>query len=192
MVLINYANNTVNCKIVYYGPGESGKTTNLKYIYEQLGASVRSEMTSLEGLNERTVFFDFLSLDLGEVKGFNTRFSLYTSPGQQECNAARKLILNGVDGIIFVADSQKEKLEENLESLKNLEENLKSYGLSIDNMPIVLQYNKRDLENSADLEDLEKELNPNSHPSFETVASGGTGVFACLKTVSSLILTGLQ
>lgn len=192
MVLVNYANRKVNCKIVYCGAGESGKTTNLIYIYNKLDAKIRSEMTSLEGLNERTLFFDFLSLNLGDIKGFSTSFSLYTSPGQLEYSAARKLILNGVDGIVFVADSREEMRQENIDSLNNLIENLKEYNLSIDNIPIVYQYNKRDADNVLSIETLEKDLNKLGHPSFESVAKDGTGVFATLKCLSNLILTSLQ
>jgi signal recognition particle receptor subunit beta len=192
VVLVNYADRKVNCKIVYCGTGESGKTTNLTYIYKQLDSKIRGEMTSLEGKNERTLFFDFLSIDLGELRGFNTSFSLYTAPGQMEFNAARKLILNGVDGIIFVADSRADKQKENIESYNNLLENLKDYGLSIENIPIVFQYNKRDLDNILDLESLENDLNKDSFPSFEAVAKSGSGVFATLKSVSNLILASLQ
>lgn len=192
MVLINYSDHRINCKIVYYGPEESGKTTNIDHIYNQLDSSIRSEIVSLEGLNERTLFFDFLSLDLGEVKGFKTIFSLYSVPGQAELNAARKILLNGVDGIIFVADSSPHKLSENINSLNNLSENLKAYGLSSDNIPIIIQYNKRDLEDIMPLESLEKELNKNLYPSYEAIAIDGTGVFACLKSITNLILTGLQ
>ena len=192
MVLVNYADRKVNCKIVYCGTGESGKTTNLTYIYKQLDSKIRGEMTSLEGLNERTLFFDFLSIDLGELRGFNTSFSLYTAPGQKEYNAARKLILNGVDGIIFVADSRIEKRQENIESFNNLIENLKDYSLSVDNIPIVFQYNKRDMDNILNLEDLEKGLNKDGFPSFEAIATNGSGVFATLKAISNLILSSLQ
>jgi len=192
VVLVNYADRKVNCKIVYCGTGESGKTTNLTYIYKQLDSKIRGEMTSLEGLNERTLFFDFLSIDLGELRGFNTSFSLYTAPGQKEYNAARKLILNGVDGIIFVADSRIEKRQENIESFNNLIENLKDYSLSVDNIPIVFQYNKRDMDNILNLEDLEKGLNKDGFPSFEAIATNGSGVFATLKAISNLILSSLQ
>lgn len=192
MVFVNYADRKVVCKIVYCGAGESGKTTNLTYIYNKIDTAIRSEMTSLEGLNERTLFFDFLSIDLGKIKGFDTSFSLYTAPGQQQYNAARKLILNGVDGIIFVVDSRVEKKEENIESLNNLIENLKSYNLTFDTIPIIFQYNKRDLNNILSLESLEKDLNKEGFPSFETIAKDGTGVFASLKTMSNRILTSLQ
>lgn len=192
MVLVNYANHTVNCKIVYYGPEEGGKTSNLKYIYSQLDPSIRTELTSLEGDNERTVFFDFMSLDLGDVKGFNTRFSLYSAPGQKEHNAARSLVLNGADGVIFVADSRKSKLQENLDSFKNLEENLAELGLSFREVPVIFQYNKRDIDDIVSLEEMEEKLNVKKHQSFESVATSGTGIFASLKAISNLILTNLQ
>jgi mutual gliding-motility protein MglA len=192
VVFVNYADRRVNCKIVYCGAGESGKTTNLTYIFNKLDNAIRSDLTSLEGLNERTLFFDFLSINLGEVKGFTTSFSLYTAPGQKQYNAARKLILNGIDGIIFVADSRKEKREENIESLNNLTENLKEYSLSFDTIPIVFQYNKRDETDILSLEELEKDLNKGGYPSFEAIAKDGSGVFASLKSVSNLILTSLQ
>lgn len=192
MVFVNYADRKVICKIVYCGAGESGKTTNLNYIYNKIDTAIKSEMTSLEGLNERTLFFDFLSIDLGKIKGFDTSFSLYTAPGQAQYNAARKLILNSVDGIIFVADSRVEKRQENIDSLNNLIDNLKSYGLSFDTIPIIIQYNKRDLPNILSLDVLEKDLNKEGFLSFETVASDGTGVFASLKSISNHILTSLQ
>lgn len=192
MVLVNYADKKVNCKIVYYGTAESGKTTNLVYIYNQLDSSTRSQLVTLESQEERTLFFDFLSLDLGEIKGFTTTFSLYTVPGQAEYNDARKLILNGVDGVVLVADSAPEKKEDNIYALKNLEENLQEYGLSAETVPIAIQYNKRDLENAIPLEILEKDLNKEGFSSFEAVAKDGSGVFATLKAVSNLILTSLQ
>ncbi|MEI7475065.1 MAG: GTPase domain-containing protein [bacterium] len=192
MVLVNYAEQKVNCKIVYYGTGESGKTTNIEYIYSQLNHSIRSDITNLKGFNERTLFFDFLSIDLGTIKGFTTTFSLYSTPGQAEYNAARKLLLNGVDGIIFVIDSNKDRKDENLESLRNLEENLTSFSLSMKTLPIVIQYNKRDLDNAMELEELERLFNPYGFPSYEAMASQGSGVFACLKSVSTMILSSLQ
>ena len=192
MVLVNYATNKVNCKIVYCGTGESGKTTNLTYIYDQVNSCIRSEMTSLEGMNERTLFFDFFSIDLGKIKGFTTSFGLYTAPGQKEYNAARKLVLNGVDGIVFVADSKAEKRYENIESMKILKENLREYGFSLEKIPLILQYNKRDYHNILSLDSLEKDLNEYGFPSFEAVATKGTGVFATLKAMSNLILSSLQ
>lgn len=192
MALVNYAAREINCKIVYYGTGLGGKTTNLKYIHSQLAPTTRGELISLATETERTLFFDFLPLDLGSVQGFKTRFSLYTVPGQVEYNASRKLILNGVDGIIFVADSDVMRSKENIESLQNMIENLAEYSLTLDNIPWVLQYNKRDLANAMPIERLEKECNIRGVPSFEAVASEGLGVFATLKAISKLILNRLQ
>ncbi|HBG48285.1 MAG TPA: gliding-motility protein MglA [Cyanobacteria bacterium UBA9971] len=192
MVLVNYADRKLTCKVVYYGTGESGKTSNLIYIYNTLDSAIRSEMTCLEGLNERTLFFDFLSINLGDVKGFNTTFSLYTSPGQMQYNAARKIILNGVDGIIFVANSSKSEKENNIQSYNNMIQNLKEYNLNLNNIPIILQYNKRDLDNALSFEELESDINEARHPSFEAVATQGQGVFATLKAVSNSILANLQ
>lgn len=192
MVLVNYADRKVNCKIVYYGAEESGKTSNLIYIFNQLDETTRSNLITLESSAERTLFFDFMSLNLGEVKGFSTTFSLYTVPGQIEYNDARKLILNGVDGLVFVADSDPNKRDSNIESYKNMLQNLSEYGLNFETIPIALQYNKRDLENVIDLDKLEKDLNKEGFPSFEAVATEGSGVFATLKAVSNLILTSLQ
>lgn len=192
MALINYASREINCKIVYYGTGLGGKTTNLEYIFKQLAPGIRGEMISLATETERTLFFDFLPLDLGSVQGFKTKFSLYTVPGQVEYNASRKLILNGVDGIVFVADSQVEKMQENIESLRNMEENLAEYGLTLDAVPYVLQYNKRDLPNVNAFEELESGLNDRGVPSFEAVAVEGSGVFATLKAVSKAVLNRLS
>jgi signal recognition particle receptor subunit beta len=192
VVLVNYADRKLTCKIVYYGTGESGKTSNLIYIYNTLDSAIRSEMTCLEGLNERTLFFDYLSINLGNIKGFDTTFSLYTAPGQPQYNAARKIILNGVDGIIFVANSDRSERENNILSFKNMLQNLKEYNLNLDNIPIVLQYNKRDLHNSLSFEELESDLNQTGYPSFEAVAIQGQGVFATLKATSNAILANLQ
>lgn len=192
MALINYASREINCKIVYYGTGLGGKTTNLEYIFKQLAPGIRGEMISLATETERTLFFDFLPLDLGSVQGFKTKFSLYTVPGQVEYNASRKLILNGVDGIVFVADSQREKMQENVESLRNMEENLAEYGLTLDSVPYVLQYNKRDLPTINTFEELEGSLNDRGVPSFEAVAVEGSGVFATLKAVSKAVLNRLS
>lgn len=192
MALVNYAAREINCKIVYYGTGLGGKTTNLKYIHSQLAPATRGELISLATETERTLFFDFLPLDLGSVQGFKTRFSLYTVPGQVEYNASRKLILNGVDGIIFVADSDEMRRKENAESLQNMIDNLAEYNLTLDNIPWVLQYNKRDLANAMSVERMERELNIRGIPSFEAVASEGLGVFATLKAISKLILNRLQ
>ena len=192
MALVNYAAREINCKIVYYGTGLGGKTTNLKYIHSQLAPTTRGELISLATETERTLFFDFLPLDLGSVQGFKTRFSLYTVPGQVEYNACRELILNGVDGIIFVGDSDVMRAKDNVESLQNMVENLAEYGLTLDSIPWVLQYNKRDLANAMPIERLEKDMNIRGVPSFEAVASEGLGVFATLKAISKLILNRLQ
>ncbi|MEB3238319.1 MAG: GTPase domain-containing protein [Candidatus Sericytochromatia bacterium] len=192
MALINYASREINCKLVYYGTGLGGKTTNLEYIFKQLAPGIRGEMISLATETERTLFFDFLPLDLGSVQGFKTKFSLYTVPGQVEYNASRKLILNGVDGIVFVADSQVEKMGENIESLRNMEENLAEYGLTLDSVPFVLQYNKRDMPNVSSFEELEAALNQRGVPSFEAVAVEGSGVFATLKAISKSVLNRLS
>ncbi|MEB3205642.1 MAG: GTPase domain-containing protein [Candidatus Sericytochromatia bacterium] len=192
MALINYASREINCKLVFYGTGLGGKTTNLEYIFKQLAPGIRGEMISLATETERTLFFDFLPLDLGSVQGFKTKFSLYTVPGQVEYNASRKLILNGVDGIVFVADSQVEKMGENIESLRNMEENLAEYGLTLDSVPFVLQYNKRDMPNVSSFEELEAALNQRGVPSFEAVAVEGSGVFATLKAISKSVLNRLS
>lgn len=192
MAFINYADKKINCKIVYYGPGESGKTTNLAYINNQLDPSVRSKIACFEEEGGKTLFFDSLTLDLGKVKNFDTTYSIYSAPGQYEYKASRKILLEGVDGIIFVVDSQKEKLKENQENFSDLEENLDNIGISVEKIPVILQYNKRDLHNILTIDDLEKELNPRGLPYIEAVAQEGNGVFASLKCISNLILTGLQ
>ncbi|MBN1620909.1 GTPase domain-containing protein [candidate division WOR-3 bacterium] len=192
MSVINYASREINCKIVYYGPGLGGKTTNLKKIYEKVNPSHRGELISLATDMDRTLFFDFVPVDLGTIRGFKTRFHLYTVPGQVYYNASRKLILRGVDGVIFVADSQIERLEDNIESIRNLIENLKEYNLKLGETPFVIQYNKRDLPNIAPMNQLEKLLNPLKVPSFEAVASEGIGVFSTLKEISKLVLKKLS
>ncbi|MBY0549305.1 MAG: GTPase domain-containing protein [Candidatus Obscuribacterales bacterium] len=192
MAMINMSTREIHCKIVYYGTGLGGKTTNLKYIYSQLAPSTRSDIISLATETERTLFFDFMSLDLGTVQGFKTRFSLYTVPGQREYNASRKLILNGADGIIFVADSDALRQRDNVESLRNMAENLADYNLTIDSVPWILQYNKRDISTAMSFERMEKELNIRSVPSFEAIASQGQGVFATLKQSAKQVLNRLQ
>jgi signal recognition particle receptor subunit beta len=192
MSFINYSNREINCKIVYYGPGLCGKTTNLQFVYKKTAPQAKGKMISLATETERTLFFDFLPLALGEIRGFKTRFHLYTVPGQVFYDASRKLILKGVDGIVFVADSQKDRIDANLESLENLKTNLKEQGYELEKMPFVVQYNKRDLPNVSSVEDLRKILNPNGVPDFEAVASSGQGVFETLKAVAKLVLLELK
>jgi signal recognition particle receptor subunit beta len=160
MSLINYASREINCKLVYYGPGLGGKTTNLEYVYEKVAPTAKGKLISLATETERTLFFDFLPVDLGTIRGFKTRFHLYTVPGQVYYNASRKLILKGVDGVVFVADSQLERMEANLESMQNLYDNMVQHGYDLTRMPFVLQYNKRDLPNAASVQELQEALNP--------------------------------
>ena len=160
MSMINYASREINCKIVYYGPGLGGKTTNLEYVYGKVSPNTRGKLISLATETERTLFFDFLPVDLGTIRGFRTRFHLYTVPGQVYYNASRKLILKGVDGVVFVADSQADRAEANLESMQNLYDNMAAYGYDLTRMPFIIQYNKRDLPNAAPLAELQEMLNP--------------------------------
>ena len=192
MSLINYASREINCKIVYYGTGLGGKTTNLEYVYSKVNPDAKGKMISLATETERTLFFDFLPIDLGEVKGFKTRFHLYTVPGQVYYNASRKLILKGVDGVIFVADSQAERMEANIEAMHNLYENLESYGYDLTNIPFAMQYNKRDLPNAMAMADLRSQLNPMGVPDFEGVAIEGQGVFETLGAVSKMVVQSLS
>ena len=192
MSFVNYVNKEVNCKIVYYGPGLGGKTTNIQYVYQKTSGDSKGNIISLNTENERTLFFDFLPLDLGEIRGFKTRFHLYTVPGQVFYEASRKLILRGVDGIVFVADSQVERMEANLESLKSLEKNLSDQGYDISKIPIVMQWNKRDLPNTTAVKDLHNALNKWGVPEYEAVAMKGTGVFDTLKMISKLVLMNLK
>ncbi len=188
MVSINYAFKEISCKIVYYGPGLSGKTTNLQYVHKKIPPNTKGELISLATDADRTLFFDFLPLNIGDVHGFSTKFQLYTVPGQVFYNATRKLVLRGVDGLVFVADYQRSKMEENIESLKNLEENLKEYGYNPTKLPMVFQYNKKDLQDIASLKEMERELNPQGFPFFESVATRGEGVFDTLKCITRLVL----
>lgn len=192
MSFINYSSREINCKIVYYGPGLCGKTTNLQYIYGKTNPEAKGKMISLATETERTLFFDFLPLSLGAIRGFKTRFHLYTVPGQVFYDASRKLILKGVDGVVFVADSQNERMDANVESLDNLRTNLKEQGYELDKLPYVVQYNKRDLPNAATMDELKKTLNPKGVPDFEAVAPKGVGVFDTLKAVSRLVLMELK
>ncbi len=191
MSLINYSSREINCKIVYYGPGLCGKTTNLQHIYSRVPQETRGKMISLATEMDRTLFFDFLPLELGQIRGFRTRFHLYTVPGQVYYNASRKLILKGVDGLVFVADSQIDRFEANIESLMNMHDNLAELNLSIDKVPFVMQYNKRDLPRVVSIDDLERELNPRKAPFFESVAVRGVGVFDTLKSACKLVLKTL-
>jgi signal recognition particle receptor subunit beta len=192
MSMINYASREINCKIVYYGTGLGGKTTNLEYVYSKVDPGTRGKMISLATEADRTLFFDFLPVDLGSIRGFKTRFHLYTVPGQVYYNASRKLILKGVDGIIFVADSQRHRAEANVEAMHNLYENLESYGYDLERIPFVIQYNKRDLDEILAIEELRSELNPMGLPDFEAVALDGRGVFETLRAVSRQVVKTLS
>ncbi|HEY2945760.1 MAG TPA: GTPase domain-containing protein [Vicinamibacteria bacterium] len=191
MTFINYASREINCKIVYYGPGLCGKTTNLQYIYDKTNPNAKGKLISLATETDRTLFFDFLPLELGTVRGFRTRFHLYTVPGQVFYDASRKLILKGVDGVIFVADSQVERMDANVESVENLQTNLKTQGYDINTIPFVLQLNKRDLPNVAPVDEMKRLLMRKEEPVFEAVAAKGPGVFETLKGVAKLVLQEL-
>jgi hypothetical protein len=188
MSSINFATREISCKVVYYGPGLSGKTTNLQVIHQKMPSDKRTDMVSLATEGDRTLFFDFLPLNLGDIKGFKTRFQLYTVPGQVYYNSTRKLVLRGVDGIVFVADSQRSRQAENIESLQNLRQNLQDYGMDLDDMPFVLQYNKRDMENVFTLDEMNAELNPRNVPFFPATAHNGKGVVTTLKTIAMLVI----
>src|SRR5262245_46020971 len=192
MTFINYASREINCKIVYYGPGLCGKTTNIQYIYDRTNPQAKGKLISLATETDRTLFFDFLPLDLGSVKGFKVRFHLYTVQGQVFYDASRKLILKGDDGVIFVADSQNERMEENEESVYNLKSNLKEQGYDLQVIPFVLQLNKRDLPNVATVEEMIQKLQQKQEPVFEAVASKGVGVFETLKAVARQALNDLR
>ena len=210
MSFINHMARAINCKVGYYGPGLCGKTTNLQYIYNKTNPDTKGKLISLSTETDRTLFFDFLPLSLGEIRGFKTRFHLYTVPGQVFYDASRKLILKGVDGVIFVADSQMERLEANqesvenlrtnlvermeanMESLENLRVNLQEQGYVLDKIPYVIQYNKRDLPNAVTVEEMRNALNPRNIPAYEAVAPTGVGVFDTLKAVAKLVLTELK
>lgn len=192
MTFINYASREINCKIVYYGPGLCGKTTNIQWIYEQANPDKRGTLVSLATETDRTLFFDFLPLDMGMVKGFKVRFHLYTVPGQVFYDASRKLILRGCDGIIFVADSQKARMEANIESIANLATNLKENGFDIRSIPYVLQLNKRDMPTVAAVPEIERLLRFRNEPMIEAVANKGIGVIDTLKASARQILMELQ
>jgi signal recognition particle receptor subunit beta len=189
---INFPAREINCKLVYYGPGLGGKTANLQWIYDNTGAGQKGKMISLATETDRTLFFDFLPLDLGTVRGFKTRLHLYTVPGQVFYEASRKLILKGADGVVFVADSQGERLDANLETLENLREHLKEHKLDFGAIPYVLQLNKRDLPNVLPTEELARQLQVKGEPIVESVAVSGQGVFETLREVAKLVLTELK
>ena len=191
MSFINYLSREINCKIVYYGPGLCGKTTNLQHIYDKTNPNAKGKLISLATETDRTLFFDFLPLELGTVRGFKTRFHLYTVPGQVFYDASRKLILKGVDGVIFVADSQEERMDANAESVDNLQLNLKTQGYDLMTLPYVLQLNKRDLPNVVPVDEMVRTLKKKEEPVFEAVASKGMGVFETLKGVAKLVLSEL-
>ena len=192
MVQINFAQKQVNAKIVYYGPGMSGKTTNLEVIHQRAPDQNRGELTSISTDGDRTLFFDFMPLDLGTVAGMRTCFQIYTVPGQVYYNSTRKLVLQGVDGVVFVADSSPSMVEENLESLRNLEENLNEYGKSLSSIALVIQYNKRDLPDALPVERLNQLLNTSNAPTFEAIASTGQGVFPTLKALAAAVLESIH
>lgn len=192
MSFVNYHTKEINCKIVYYGPGLGGKTTNIQFVYQKTAAKNKNQMVTLNTKNERTLFFDFLPLEFKNIRGFKTRFHLYTVPGQVFYESSRKLILRGVDGVVFVADSQVERMDANLESLEGLKKNLEDHGYEFDKLPIVMQWNKRDLPNIIGTQDLEKKLNLIDAPSFEASAISGEGVFETLKSISKLVLLNIK
>ena len=192
MPFINFPAREINCKLVYYGPGLGGKTANLQWIYDHTNSNQKGKMVSLATETDRTLFFDFLPLDLGTVRGFRTRFHLYTVPGQVFYETRRRLILKGADGVVFVADSQEERLDANLETIENLKEHLKDHNLNFATIPYVLQFNKRDLPNILSVDELKKHLQLKGEPMVEAVAIQGHGVFDTLKEVAKLVLADLK
>ena len=192
MSFVNYHTKEINCKIVYYGPGLGGKTTNIQHVYQKTAAGNKNQLVTLNTTNERTLFFDFLPLEFKNIRGFKTRFHLYTVPGQVFYESSRRLILRGVDGIVFVADSQVERMEANIESLEGLKKNLTDHGYDLTKVPMVMQWNKRDLPNVSSEEDLERKLNFLDAPSFTASAVNGEGVFETLKTISKLVLLNIK
>ncbi len=192
MSFINYSSREINCKIVYYGPGLGGKTTNLQYIFRKMTPESRGKMVSLATETDRTLFFDFLPLSMGEIRGFKTRFHLYTVPGQVFYEASRRLILRGVDGVVFCADSQITRMDANVESIENMKVNLRDQGYDPDRIPLVLQYNKRDVPSIASLAELHSLLNYRNVQEFEAVATNGPGVFETLKAIIKLVLIDLK
>jgi len=192
MSFVNYHSKEINCKIVYCGPGLSGKTTNIQEIYKKTSPEKRADLVTLEEQNERTLFFDFLPLDYGEIRGFKTRFHLYSIPGQNFYEESRRLILRGVDGLVFVADSQIERMDENLQSLSELKNNLEHIGADISKTPFVFQWNKRDLANISTIEELNENLNSWGHASIEAIANRGEGVFETLKSISKQVVFNIK
>jgi len=192
VAFINYSTREINCKIVYYGPGLCGKTTNLQFIYRSTAPEQKGKLISLATETERTLFFDFLPLALGDIKGFRVRFHLYTVPGQVFYAASRKLILKGVDGVVFVADSQIERMDANIESMEDLKINLAEYGFELEKLPFTIQYNKRDLPNIVPVSEMNRVLNPDNVPWYEAVATEGKGVFETLKDVGKQVLKELK
>lgn len=192
MPFVNFATREINCKIVYYGPGLSGKTTNIKWIYDHVKPENRGELITLATETERTLFFDFVPIEVSDVKGFKVRFHLYTTPGQIIYQASRKLILKGVDGIVFVADSQEERRDANLETLDDMIENLKDYEMDIAELPLVFQYNKRDLPNILSVETLREDLNKWNRLDFEAIATKGIGVLETFKSITKQVLRTLK
>ncbi|OFZ72284.1 MAG: gliding-motility protein MglA [Bdellovibrionales bacterium RIFOXYD1_FULL_44_7] len=192
MSFINYATREINCKIIYFGPGLSGKTTNIQYIYEQTQPEQRGKLVTLSTENERTLFFDFLPLSIGDVRGFKTRFHLYSIPGQTFYDVSRQFIIKGVDGIVFVADSQPERIEANIESWDSLEKSLDKQGYDIGKVPLVLQYNKRDVPGAISVRELEATFNPTHRPSFEAIANRGVGVMETLQSITQWVIRDLK
>jgi signal recognition particle receptor subunit beta len=192
MSFINFATKEINCKIVYYGPGLSGKTVNIKWIYEHVRPENRGELVTLATETERTLFFDFVPIEISNVKGFKVRFHLYTTPGQIIYQASRKLILKGVDGIVFVADSQEERHDANLDTLDDMIDNLKEYKIDIEEIPLVFQYNKRDLPNILPVDILRRDLNRWNRPDFEAIAIKGIGVLETFKEITKQVLKKLK
>ncbi len=192
MSFINYASKEINCKVIYFGPGLSGKTTNVQYIYEHTQQETRGKLVTLSTENERTLFFDFLPLAIGDVRGYKTRFHLYSIPGQTFYEVSRQFILKGVDGIVFVADSQAERMEANIESFESLEKSLEKQGYDLNKLPLVLQYNKRDVPGIVTIRELESTFNPMRRPYFEAIANRGQGVMETLQSISQLIIRELK
>ena len=192
MTFINYASREINCKLVYYGPGLCGKTTNLQHIYAKTNPDAKGKLISLATETDRTLFFDFLPLELGNIRGFRTRFHLYTVPGQVFYDASRKLILKGVDGVVFVADSQDARMDANMESIKNLEANLRLQGYELKDLPYVLQLNKRDLADATNRDQMVQTLTLQDEPVFDAVATTGVGVFETLKSLARMVLLRLK